>query len=121
MHAKNKQLVVGHSGKNILTHSGVSLVLRGALLHFAEPGQLDVGGLMEWLSEQGRNAAARVVAKVLTGEDPFLDQAEQAFLDLASTLERQAKKKQKQAIKATLDGLTDDEQVAALRTWGQTI
>jgi DNA primase len=103
----------------LLSHAGVRLVIQSALANFQEPDQLDVSGLLEWLSEQENENARTAAVRMLTEADPYHDNPERAFVELCEALEGIAKKTQKSRMRASLEGLSEDEQVAALSSWSQ--
>jgi DNA primase len=103
----------------LLSHAGVRLVIQSALANFQEPDQLDVSGLLEWLSEQENENARTAAVRMLTEADPYHDNPERAFVELCEALEGIAKKTQKSRMRASLEGLPEDEQVAALSSWSQ--
>ena len=109
----------GQNDLCLLFHAGVRLVIQGALANFQEPDQLNVGGLLDWLSGQDNENARTAVVRLLTDADPYVDNPEQAFVELCETLEGLAKRSQKSNRRASLEGLSEDEQVAALSSWSQ--
>ncbi len=103
------------SGQDTLTHEGVATVLAQASEILVTRGRLEVVELLDWLGQNEMGAESRGVARILSAEDPYREQPEKAFVEIADALRDKAARREKDARRAQLRHLSLSEQLAAVQ------
>ena len=102
-------------GSDTITHDGVRIVLQYAENSFDTSQNLNVGELMDWLENHGLQAESQGIARIMTLEDPYGDQYERAFVEIADSLQVLVAERDRAARRARLHTLPVAEQLAMVQ------